>query len=172
MSEPAVLDPATMIWMEVGEPPAAVRAYRAARQQRVLPILRVVSGVVVGGLSGFGALAVWADSFSWPLAKIGELIVGVGLPVGIAEYFFTGWFFPFLARHTELHVQKVALADGKLWITPATGAVYDWPMKRVIVSKVAVAGGWFVVSLPAGKVTLSFWVPPMVAATLAGATSG
>jgi hypothetical protein len=167
----ALPDPSTQSfnWIEVGEAPAAIEQWRAARLRRIRPISSVVGGLLIGGLAGFAGVTVWPGAMAWPLRTEAELFLAVAVPVGVFEFFFNRWFLEWSARVHELHVRRLAIFDGKLYLEQASGRTSQWPLKQVRVSKDAVAGGWYSVGLGGGRATLTFYVPPPAAATIASA---
>lgn len=156
-------------WIEVGEVPAAVDQWRTARLRRIQPISSVLGGLFLGGVAGYSAVNVWPGATAWPLRADAELFLAVAVPVGVFEFFFNRWFLGWIARVSELHVRRFAIYDGKLHLEQDSGRISRWPLKQVRVSKGAVAGGWYSVGIAAGRVTLTFYVPPLVATTIVNA---
>jgi hypothetical protein len=156
-------------WETMGEPPAEVEAWKTERMRRVRSVGGVIGGFVIGGMAGLASNAILSGtgSFTWNY----PLFFAVAVPVGVGEYFFSGWFLPRIARATQLQVRRVAISTEQLHLEQASGKIVEWPLKRVRVSDKPVAGGWYVVSLPAGRTNLSFWVPAMLASSIRAAAS-
>lgn len=74
-----------MNWIDIGEPPAEIEAWRAARIKRLLPIGSVLGGAFVGTLAGYAGVTIWPGALSWPLVREVELFLAVAVPVGIAD---------------------------------------------------------------------------------------
>ena len=110
-------------WVPVGEPPPAVEAWRAARMTRLRPTFSVAGGVVMGVISGAAALAVWLGAFSWPLRTELELFGAV--VVGVADFFTNYWFLTWIARASRLHVKRLALAQGRVYLDLSTGTTFE-----------------------------------------------
>lgn len=157
-------------WQTIGETPAEVVKWKTERMRKVRFAGGVMGGFLVGGLAGFASNAIASGpvSFSWNYL----LFFAVGIPVGIGDYlFFTGWFLPRLAQASQLQVRRVAISTEKLHLEQVSGKIVEWPLKGVRVSDKSLAGGWYVVSLPAGRTSLSFWAPPIVASSIRAATA-
>jgi hypothetical protein len=157
-----------MDWIEVGEPPTEVRAWRAARLKKAQAFGGILIGVLVGGIAGFLAVARWPGTQTWPLVTEVELFLAIAVPVGLAEFFVNRWTLARTARRNLLHVRRMTVVGGKLHIDQVSGPPIERPLKQVHVSKEAIAGGWFMVSLLAGRSALVFFVPPLTASALVG----
>jgi hypothetical protein len=158
-----------LAWLDVGEPPAAVAAWRAARANRIGPIAGAIGGPLIGVLAGFSVLSVWPGVLGWSLTVRVELFLGVAVPIAIAEFFFNVWFIRWLANATNLRVRQLAVSAGQLHLVLTTGRAIDRAASEVSVSPEPIAGGWYQVSLPSGDGTTSFFVPGSVAAVLTAA---
>lgn len=159
----------SMNWMDVGEPPPEVAAFRAARLKTARSVGGVGGGIIIGGLAGFVVLTQWPGAFYWTFPSQVELFLAFAVPVGVAEFFVFRWMLTWLEKASSLHVRRVAILAGKLYTDQASGKSLERALKHVRLSKNAIAGGWFLVSLPAGRTALSFYVPPLVASTIASA---
>jgi hypothetical protein len=159
----------SLSWVEVGEPPASIAAWRAARFKRLAPIIGAIGGVLIGGVGGFAVATIWPGALGWTLTSRFELFLGVALPVGVAEYFTNQWLLAYVANATNLHVRRLAVFNARVYLELSSGGTLDRPLMEARVSHAPIADGWFSVSLPAGRTSLTFYVPGPVAALL---TSG
>ncbi len=159
----------SMAWIDVGEPPAAVLAWRAARLKKAQSFGGLLIGVLIGGLAGFLVVARWPGAQSWSWATEVALFLAAAVPVGVAEFFVNRWMLARTARRNLLHVRRMAIVAGQLHLDQVSGAPVERPLKQVHISKDAIAGGWYVVSLLAGRTALVFFVPPLAASTLTSA---
>lgn len=148
-------------WMYIGQIPPAVTAWQADRLRKAQLVGGVGGGLLIGGLAGVASNVILSGpgTFAWNI----PLLLGVAIPVGIGSFFFNRWIIPRVAGATQFQFQQVAISSDKLHLEQETGKIVEWPLKRIRVSNDAIAGGWFVVSLPAGRTSFSFWAPPMVA---------
>ncbi len=156
-------------WMELGEVPSAVKAWQANRLKTALAIGGIGGALLIGGLAGFASNAIWSGSglFTWNL----PLFFLVAIPGGIGSFFFTRWYLPWLVKSTQFQVRRIAISDDKLHLEQVSSKLVEWPLKRVRVSNEPRAGGWYVVSLPAGRTNISFWAPPMIASSIRAAAT-
>jgi|SRR5271157_3505796 len=153
-----------LYWFDIGEVPAEVKAWQANRMKKAQSIGGVGGAFLFGGLAGFASNAIVSSSgsFAWDL----PLFFAVAIPVGVGEFLFMRWFIPRIARATQYQVRRVAISAESLQLERASGEVVAWPVKSVRVSTESPAGGWYVVSIPAGRTSLSFWAPPTVASSI------
>jgi len=157
-------------WMEIGDRPVAVAEWEARRFAVVQRIGSWVGGFVFGGVVGLlASYLVYGRGF-WPPNL--PIFFAAGVPVGIGEFFFTRWFLLNIARAANLRAKRVAISGPLLHIELIAGNVVEWPLKSVHVSKDPIAGGWYTVSLPAGRTSLSFWAPPLIATSIRNAAPG
>jgi hypothetical protein len=161
-----------LLWVDVGPPPAAVRAWSLHRLAGLRRYGAAGGALVVGGIVGYVATIVWPGSPPWPSALWIEAFLGVGVPVAVADWFWSRWLFGFLFAHAVLDVRRLAIAAGTVHVEQTKGAVLEIPARRLGVSVAPVAADWHQVSWAAGRVTLSFFVPARVAAQLRGAQTG
>jgi hypothetical protein len=66
-------------------------------------------------------------------------------------------------------VRRLAIFGGRLYLGRDSGQSFQWPLKHVRVTDHAVAGGWYSVGLGSGSGSMTFFVPPLIAATVASA---
>jgi len=154
-------------WLEIGDIPFAVKTWQASRMKKVLSFGGVGIGLLIGTLAGFASNSITSGPgpFSWNF----PLFFAVGVPVGLGSFAFNRWFLPRIARASQYQVRRVAISAENLHIEQATGRIVEWPLNGIRVSSDSPAGGWYVVSLPAGRTSLSFWAPPMVASSIRAA---
>lgn len=160
------LSPQPVNWMEVGEPPTEVMAWRAARLAKAQTYGGLLIGLFIGGAAGFIVLLYWPGAASWSIVSRAELFVAVGIPIGVAEFFVNRVLLTMISRATLLHIRRLAIFDGKVYMERVVGGTIERPVKDVRVSKTSVVAGWYVVSLPAGRSSLAFFVPPLVGTAL------
>lgn len=156
-------------WMDVGEPPAAVEEWRRARMKTFRRVSSVVGGFGIGGLAGYLGFLLWPGTAGWTLTTRVELFLGVAVVVGVTEFFVSGRLADWVSTASLLKVRRVAVAGTKLRIERISGTTFEWPLKRVYTSPREVAAGWHAVSLAAGRVTMTFYAPGLVASTIANA---
>jgi hypothetical protein len=159
-----------MTWLDVGEPPASVAAWRAARAKRIGPITGAIGGPLIGGVAGFSVATLWPGALGWSLTARVEVFLGVAIPIAIAEFIFMVWFIRWLANATNLHARQLAVSSGQIHVVLTSGRAIDRSISDVTVSTDPVADGWFEVSLPSGDGSVSFFVPGPVAAVITAAT--
>jgi hypothetical protein len=157
-------------WMEVGEPPSAIDEWRAARLRKLGPVTSALMGVFIAGIAGYAGVLLWPGALTWSFEGKAELFLATALPVGIVEFFAMLWLLAWVAKASELHVRRVATSEGKLHVEMLTGRSNEWPLTRVGVSNDPVAGGWHSVMMAAGRASVVFYVPPLVAASIRSAS--
>jgi hypothetical protein len=166
MQGPLAQGIAELPWTEIGPPPPAVEQARLVRLKKFVPWFSTFGGVMMGGASGFAALAIWPGAFTWPFTQRVELFLAVALIVGVAEVFFFRWIIPWVVRASTLRVRRISVSDGKIHVEHEGGAPFSVPLKHVWVDPAAVAEDWRSVSVGGGRSTVNFYVPGTVATTI------
>jgi hypothetical protein len=159
-------------WIEIPEPPAEIKAWREARVNRLVPIFATMSAVLIGLVGAFAAVTEWRGTSNWSVTLETERFVIIALVIGVADFFFSRYFLRWIMNATNLHVRRLAISEGKLCLEMISGDRWNPPLKNAIVSPEAIAGGWFSVTIPAGRTAASCFVPGPVASTIRAAQGG
>jgi hypothetical protein len=156
-------------WMEVGEPPSSIEEARDQRWKKIRPYATFGGGFLIGGFAGFAGIVLWPGAWTWLLPTRVELFLAVAIPVGVVEFFLTGWMVPRIGRLAYLRVRRVAVHQGKLRIELTSGSTIEWALKSVRTSQSKAAPGWYAVWSASGRVTPSFYAPEAVTRAIADA---
>jgi len=156
-------------WMAVGKRPAEVDAWRLARLARIQRDSSRTAGIVVGGICGFVAVLVVPGAFAWPLGEFAALFLGVGVPLGVGEFYFNRWMLARRDRIRNTEVTRVAVSDRTLFVETDAGEVFDVPLRVCYITRNPVAAHWYAVSTVERGHSRAFFVPGAVASQLVSA---
>lgn len=154
-------------WIDVGQPPSAVLEWKNARLKRFTPLFAALGAAIIGPLAGFAATALWPGAQSWSLNTRLELFAGVAIVVAAAEFVGNLRLIPWIARLSTMNLRRVAISGEDLHVELVTGRPFDYPLKRLSVSREPIASGWYSISMQFGKVTATAFVPPAVQRAIA-----
>jgi len=156
-------------WLPVGEPPAGVVSALEARAQRIRPVLSAVGAVLIGALIGYVVLTLYPGDAGWSLSARLELFLGVVIVAAVAEFALTNRYLAWLDRKLRIQPDRIALPAGRILGVLPSGQTFDFPLKRVQLSKEPITGDWYTVTVPLGRMRPFFLVPSSVAAEIRSA---
>jgi hypothetical protein len=149
--------------MDVGEPPASVRAVRGTMNRRFEAVVSYGMPPVIAGVSGYVATLLYPDASSWALATQVELFIAVAVPVGVVVFFFERWYARWLTEHLQYHPRRVAILGAKLRIELPDGRTFDHSLKSIGVSDKPLAEDWYAIAIQGGRIAVTFYAPALVA---------
>jgi hypothetical protein len=155
-------------WMEVGDLPPSLTGPTAACQTRFFNWVSRLGAVVFGGVVGYLALqTIWTGGPAFLSGEWVGLFFAIAVPFGIADYFFTRWYFTRLLRATSLRGNvRLSVSEGELHLAPDGQPPYSVPLTQVWLSTTPVGEGWRRLTISQGSFGISYAVPEPIAARL------